>query len=171
MVEYCIMEGYNVRAPKRGTGNSAGIDVYCPEFNSLFLETLRSSNHSEKIIIKEGKEDVYIKVGPNKSILIPSGLKVRLPHSTYLDVGTKSGQFLKTRMKTGAHVIDSDYQGQVFISLFNTSRLAATIRPGQALAQLIHKECLIMHWQDVPEKELYKERSERGEGGFGSTGD
>lgn len=107
-------------------------------------------------------------IQPGETILLPSGIKLEIPES-YVglmyprsSLGTKQGLILANTVG----VIDSDYRGEVKIPLKNTSSTPQIITPNQRIAQLIiqpYAKCNI---------ELVKEvgSSERGEGGFGSTG-
>lgn len=107
-------------------------------------------------------------IQPGETILLPSGIKLEIPEEHVglmyprSSLGTKQGLILANTVG----VIDSDYRGEVKIPLKNTSSIPQTIAPKQRIAQLIiqpYAKCNI---------ELVKEvgSSERGEGGFGSTG-
>jgi dUTP pyrophosphatase len=63
-------------------------------------------------------------------------------------------------------LIDSDYQGQIFVSLWNRGRAAFTLMPLERMAQLVIVPVMQMEFNIVDEFPL----SERGTGGFGSTG-
>jgi deoxyuridine 5'-triphosphate nucleotidohydrolase len=63
-------------------------------------------------------------------------------------------------------LIDSDYQGQVFVSCWNRSAVAFVIEPGARIAQLVFLPVVKAQWKLVSEFDV----SDRGEGGFGHTG-
>ena len=82
---------------------------------------------------------------PGDAINIPSGIKVKVPHGYALVFMNKSGVAVKKGLQIGACVVDEDYQGEV-------------IPVDYAGVDV------------VPEEDLFEEETERGEGGFGSTG-
>ena len=137
-----------VKDPTRGTSKSAGIDLYVPyEFDDLMLQ-------------------------PGESILIPSGLKVEVPSNHVFVAMNKSGIATKRGLQVGACVIDEDYQGEIHIHLTNVTKNPAAICGGDKIVQ-----CLILpiNYEGVEmvddESEMWNgEVTERGSGGFGSTG-
>jgi dUTP pyrophosphatase len=64
-------------------------------------------------------------------------------------------------------LIDSDYQGELKISVWNRSEVSFTIQPSERLAQLVFVPVVQAQWQWV---DNFDDASQRGEGGFGSTG-
>ena len=82
----------------------------------------------------------------------------------------KSGISLHQRFDVGAQVIDEDYQGEVHLHVINTSKIPQTIKPGQKLLQGLLLPVLYSKIKEVPESELHTTKTERGSGGFGSTG-
>ena len=110
-----------------------------------------------------------VTLAPGDSALIPTGLAIHigdpgwcaliLPRS---GLGHKHGLVLGNL--TG--LIDADYQGPLMISCWNRGRAAFTIQPGDRIAQLLVTPVARVAWQMVEEFAA----SERGVGGFGSTG-
>jgi dUTP pyrophosphatase len=135
----------DVKPPSRGTSKSAGIDFFVP-------------NDFEKISLF-----------PGESILIPSGVKVQVPEGHALIAFNKSGIATKSRLAVGACVVDEDYEGEIHLHLYNTSQNKITeIEPGMKLTQFI---LIPVNYQNVElVHEFEKRESERGSGGFGSTG-
>lgn len=138
----------NVKSPSKGTNLSAGYDFYIPE------------------------EGMPMKLFPGESINIPSGLKVRVPEGMALVMFNKSGRAVKNSLQVGACVIDEDYMGEVHLHVFNVGKDPVVLRPGEKLVQ-----GLILPIYGLPplevdsETELFRGlESQRGEGGFGSTG-
>jgi len=137
----------DVKLPEYGTGDSVGIDFFVPnDFTSITLQ-------------------------PGEDALIPSGIRTRLPIRTALIAFNKSGVATKKKFSKGAQVIDPDYQGEIHIHVFNVGKEPRDIKPGDKIIQFIHlpiiKSKLI---QCQTEAELYPAKTERGTGGFGSTG-
>lgn len=148
----------DVKMPTRGTSASAGIDFYTP--NSMLTTELLAG----------------------ESALIPSGIKARLPQGYALIAFNKSGVATKQGLQVGACVVDEDYQGEIHLHVTNVGTEATTIEPGQKLVQMVLVPVSYEGVVEVPEADLYKVeepetpempryiQSERGEGGFGSTG-
>lgn len=134
----------NVKTPARGTKQSAGIDFYVPEdFASVVLQ-------------------------PGESVLIPSGIKVQVPTGYMLTAFNKSGVATKNGLSVGACVVDEDYEGEVHLHLVNVSSFNTLIEPGKKIVQFI---LIPVNYEDVEVvEELESRNTERGAGGFGSTG-
>jgi dUTP pyrophosphatase len=138
----------DVKSPSRGTSKSAGIDLFIP--NDFENRTLN----------------------PGDSILIPAGLKANVPDNYAFIAFNKSGVSTKKHLSVGACVIDEDYQGEIHIHLFNFGNDSVTINPGDKIIQCVLVPVL---YEDVEivetEEQLWEGKiTERGEGGFGSTG-
>ena len=108
-------------------------------------------------------------IQPGQCELIPSGIAIHLanPHCAAM-ILPRSGLGHKHGIVLGNLVglIDSDYQGQIFVSLWNRGHHPFTLMPMERMAQLVIVPVLQMQFNIVEEFSL----SERGAGGFGSTG-
>lgn len=152
-----------VKSPTRGTSQSAGIDFYIPD---------------------EWNEGLPYSVPPGGRVLIPSGIKVNVPTGYALIAFNKSGVASKTGLVVGACVVDEDYQGEVHLNMVNTNQPTetfeetayaadsghVTLNPGDKLTQFIIVPVNYAMPEEVDFENLYQETTERGEGGFGSTG-
>ena len=138
----------DVKAPTRGTSRSAGIDFYIP--NDYHIVT------------------IY----PGQSANIPSGLKVRLPEGMALVMFNKSGRAVKDSLQVGACVIDEDYTGEVHLHVVNVGEGIVILEPGEKLVQgLILPIGFPEMVEESDEEACFRDlESERGDGGFGSTG-
>jgi len=98
--------------------------------------------------------------------LVGTGIAMVLPPGVYGRVAPRSGLSVKHGVHVGAGVIDPDYTGEVKVLLFNHGDAPLTIKKGDRIAQLILERC------ETPEiVEIGKiQETERGDGGFGSTG-
>jgi dUTP pyrophosphatase len=108
-------------------------------------------------------------VQPGETVLIPTGFAMHISDSALAAVILpRSGLGHKHGIVLGNLVglIDSDYQGQVFVSCWNRSESAYTIEVGARIAQLVFLPVQIADWEIV---ESFQS-SERGAGGFGHTG-
>lgn len=113
--------------------------------------------------------DEAITIQPGETVLIPTGLAIHIGDPAYAAmILPRSGMGHKNGIVLGNLVglIDSDYQGQLMISTWNRGQNAFTLNPMERLAQLIIVPVLQVGFNIVDE---FGE-SERGEGGFGSTG-
>lgn len=162
VLEYAIAEGYHTEQPIRGTKYSAGLDVFIPYLTPEFVEDFQSKNPG--ISIAGG----FFVIPPHARIILPTGLKFNIPEGTYLEVANRGSVAAKMGLIRGAFVIDSDYVGNVFINLINTSDKDVIIRPAEKIAQLIHKEYIHSTLKLISEEEIKK--TIRGDGALGSTG-
>ena len=109
----------------------------------------------------------------NSNIVIPSGIKVRLPKYSVLIAFNKSGIATKNNIIVGACVIDENYTGEIHIDLHNIGTQSIKIMPNEKIIQFILIEQEYHNVKEVlSEKILYKGLNieERGSSGFGSTG-
>ena len=137
-----------VKNPVRGHDTDAGIDFFIPE---------------------DFKETVLI---PGEDILIPAGIKVIVPKGYALIFKEKSGVATKKKLTIGACVVDSDYRGEVHLHLFNNGNEEVTLLAGDKIVQgLVVPISLCKPVEISSEEYTNYEDTERGQGGFGSTGD
>jgi dUTP pyrophosphatase len=98
--------------------------------------------------------------------LVKTDLQIAIPDGCYGRVAPRSGLAVKNFVDVGAGVIDSDYRGNVGVVLFNFSDTDFEVKRGDRVAQLI---CEKIEYPDLEEADNLTE-TERGTGGFGSTG-
>ena len=113
--------------------------------------------------------DAPIEISPHETKLIPTGLAIYISDPAFAaTILPRSGLGHKHGLVLGNSVglIDSDYQGQLMISCFNRGKAAYTVKPGERIAQLVVLPVVRADFALVDE---FTE-SERGVGGFGSTG-
>ena len=103
---------------------------------------------------------------PGQRVLIPLDISIELPIGTFAHLLPRSGLALKHGIHVGAGVVDSDYRGNVSVLLMNLGAETFEVLPGDRVAQLVVLPCLLMEVNEVSETNA----SERGAGGFGSTG-
>ncbi|EMG46631.1 Deoxyuridine 5'-triphosphate nucleotidohydrolase [Candida maltosa Xu316] len=129
------------RVPTKGSVLSAGYDLYSSE---------------EATIPAHGQG------------LVATDISIIVPIGTYGRVAPRSGLAVKHGISTGAGVIDADYRGEVKVVLFNHSDKDFEIKEGDRIAQLVLEKIVNADIQEISLEEL--DNTERGEGGFGSTG-
>ena len=105
-------------------------------------------------------------IPPTHRGLISTGIAIVLPNNVYGRVAPRSGLAVKYGIQVGAGVIDPDYTGEVKVVLFNHGDKNFEVKKGDRIAQLILERC---ETPQVEEIGLLLE-TERGAGGFGSTG-
>ena len=109
-------------------------------------------------------------IWPGQSVCIPSGIKVNVPTGHALIAFNKSGVALKKGLDVGACVVDEDYQGEVHLHLTNVSREKIRLSAGEKIVQFVLLPVNYAEIEVVDEHQLFDEETERGSGGFGSTG-
>lgn len=140
----CFAKTREVKSPTRGTDGSAGIDLYTPE---------------------------EIKIKPHGNVLIPSGIRFRIQKGYALVAFNKSSIAYKKGLIVGACVIDSDYSGEVFINLINTTNKEVIIEKDKKIIQLLE---VAVPYSDIVEisnanLDMLHLNSERQDGCLGST--
>lgn len=136
--------GTDIPFPSRATEGSAGLDL---------MACL----------------DEPVSIAPRQLVRIPTGIAIALPGPEHVAlVFARSGLGIKhgISLSNGVGVIDSDYRGEIQVGLTNLSDTPYTVQPGDRIAQLVVMPVA------VPELEIVTELedTERGTGGFGSTG-
>tara|TARA_R100000750_G_scaffold50508_1_gene35395 strand:+ start:363 stop:818 length:456 start_codon:yes stop_codon:yes gene_type:complete len=139
----------NALIPQRANPSDAGLDVFaCLEENVL--------------------------VEPNESKLIPIGIKIGVPHGHMLQVMNRSSVAAKRSLIVGAHVIDSGYNGEIFVNLHNIGSVHQSISHGDKIAQIVTIPVMPVRLFESLDDNLYEEPimiSNRGDGALGSTND
>ena len=145
-----VREG--VTTPTRSNPSDAGLDVYfCPE-----------------------QESANWRMQPGDSKIFPTGLKFEVPHGYMLEVKNRSGMAALRSLVVGACVVDSGYEGEVFINLHNIGSSTEHVKKGTKIAQLVLTPVIHFRPQETDPEALYNEYpmtiSDRGDGALGSTG-
>jgi dUTP pyrophosphatase len=126
----------------------------------------------------------YITIEPFQRRLVSTGISIEIPQGFYGRIAPRSGLACKKGIDVMAGVIDSGYRGEIKVLLINLnfegynlkpnafeamfgSANKIDIKPGDRIAQLIIEKCYKVDWKKM--KTL--ENSERGQGGFGSSGE
>jgi len=145
-VEVKVFNGSNNPLPRYATKDSSGLDL--------------RANIDGTIVIE-----------PGERALIPTGLKVAIPIGYELQIRPRSGLALKSGISlvNSPGTIDSDYRGDVGIIIINHGHIPFTIVNGDRIAQAVLAPSIQLDWCEVNHESLLSE-TERGEGGFNSTG-
>ena len=112
--------------------------------------------------------DQAITLRPLERKIIGTGLKIALPEGYEAQVRPRSGLAVKHGLTVlnAPGTIDADYRGEIGVILVNLSNEAVDINPGERIAQLVVAQYTQVNWQVVESLDS----TDRGEGGFGSTG-
>ena len=105
---------------------------------------------------------------PGARMLIPTGLFIELPKGYEAQVRPRSGLALKhgITVLNSPGTIDADYRGEIKVLLINHSNQAFTIQNGERIAQMVVAQHALVQWDNTTELNV----TERGDGGYGSTG-
>ena len=133
----------NAVIPTRGSEYAAGYDLYAAI-------------------------DETVVIGPHETQKIGTGLSFELPENTFGMIVARSGLATKEGLRPAncSGICDSDYRGEYIIALHNDSDEIRYVEPNERIAQLILMSYVPMTFSFVNELTI----TERGEGGFGSTG-
>jgi len=105
-------------------------------------------------------------LSPSQRTLVGTGVAVVLPMKVYGRVAPRSVLTVKHGIHVGAGVIDPDYTGEIKVALFNLGDGPFEVKKGDRIAQLILERCETPYVREITEIS----ETERGDGGFGSTG-
>ena len=151
----------DVPLPAPATPGAAGYDVvaWLPEGKNALLYTAagRSTVSGPEVILQ-----------PGHRALIPTGLSVGLPPGWEVQVRPRSGMALKegVTVLNSPGTIDADYRGEIGIILINHGHAPFVVRHGERVAQLLVAPVSPAVFLPVPHLDV----TDRGSGGFGSTG-
>ena len=177
-----------VASPEREKGN-AGFDFFVPEFTKEFMRDC--ALEAEKIpqamcwFLEDDTGELCITVDPHRRVSIPSGIKARIeldmPICSYnlgidLVVENKSGVATKKGLDIAASEVDENYQGEIHLSVTNTTDERVRIYPGDKIVQLVPRVYVtstarIYEKDEISEEEFWKDFpwTNRGDGWAGST--
>lgn len=130
--------------PKRATEGSAGADLFACI-------------------------DQPLKINPGENSVVPTGIAIEITDKSYAAfVFARSGLGIKHGicLSNGVGVIDSDYRGEICVGLSNISQTPYTVEPGERIAQLVIMPVDCTQYEEAENIDS----TERGAGGFGSTG-
>ena len=152
MLEYKRLRP-NARPPERANPSDAGLDVYYSPADPITS---------------------VLRIPPGTGAVLHTGLKFGVPHGYMLEVKNRSSVAAKRSLLVGACVIDSGYDGEVFINLNNVGTETQFVSPGEKIAQLVLVP--VVHFRAIETNAgLYDwypiTISNRGDGALGSTDD
>ncbi len=112
--------------------------------------------------------DTAVELKPLERALIPTGLYIELPVGLEAQIRPRSGLAFKNGITVlnSPGTIDADYRGEVKVLLVNLSQQTFLVNDGERIAQMVVAKHETIDWHETDSLE----ESERGKGGFGSTG-
>ena len=117
----------------------------------------------------------WTSIQPGESKVLPTGLKFGIPHGYMLQIMNRSGNAAKKQLMVGACVVDSGYDGEVFVNLHNVGSEVQDIHRGMKIAQAVLIPVVHARFVETTEDNLYDwypiTISDRGDGALGSTGE
>ena len=141
-----LREGAQV--PRRAYPTDAGADIFfCPSVEQGGITFIQ----------------------PGASKVLSTGVKIEVPEGYMLEIKNKSGIASKRQLIVGACVVDSGYDGEIFVNLHNIGSEPQKISPGDKLAQAVLIPVNTCGF--VATEENINQDTLRGDGGFGSTGE
>lgn len=107
-------------------------------------------------------------IRPGSFAMVPTGLRIAMPHGLEAQIRPRSGLAAKygVTVLNSPGTIDSDYRGEICVLLINHGSLDFAVEPGMRIAQMVFARVINVDFRQLGSLEI----SERGEGGFGSTG-
>ena len=146
--------------PVYAKAGDSGMDVmadFSKGINEKFMHHAAYDEIRQKILVFSGGR-----------VLVPTGIFTSFPPGYEIQVRSRSGLALKQGVfvLNSPGTIDSGYRNEIGVILFNTSDEVFEIGHGDRIAQLVLAKVSLIEWNEV----LDLDSSERGEGGFGSTG-
>ena len=116
------------------------------------------------------QEDIYLRTlnASDKAMMVHTGLAFEIPKGYHMKIFLRSSTGLNThlRLANGTGIIDADYRGEVMLLVENVSKYPVSIPKGTRIAQGMIEKNIPVVFEEV--KELSD--TQRGQGGFGSTG-
>ena len=151
ILEYKMRAG--AKKPMRANPSDAGLDVfYCPTDPKVSSASLK----------------------PGQNMLMPTGLSIGVPHGYMLQVCNRSSIGAKKSLIVGAHIVDSGYDGEIFIDLHNIGDETQYVAAEDKIAQLVLVPVVHFRPVQLQDADLYRDEislSKRGDGALGSTDD
>ena len=180
---YCVM--YTHECPKCGTESDVHIGGktgetekprYCPACGApIEPKDIEAVCEADMLPVRAHEHDAgadlraseYHSIGSGQFVTVPTGVCVSIPEGYFGLLAARSSLFGRgLLMANGVGIIDSGFTGEIKVPLFNAGNLPNIVMAGERIAQLVILPCELPTFRRVDKLE----ETERGEGGFGSTG-
>lgn len=139
-----------------------------PHFKGLELPRYETSGAAGMDLRAAVPSDASVTLQPGDWGLIPTGLSIALPDGFEAQIRPRSGLSVKYVITcvNAPGTVDADYRGEIKVNLINHGREPFTIERGERIAQMVIAPVTRIEWEEVEDLD----DTERGAGGFGSTG-
>lgn len=157
----------NILSPVEPSQGFLTMDIKIKKLNSLATIPTRGSEDAAGYDLYAAIPE-SIQVKPHETVKVGTGLALELPKGTFGAIFPRSGYATKFGLRPAncVGVCDSDYRGEYIVAIHNDSDIIQTVNPQERIAQLILLPYIPMVFTEMEELS----ETERGEGGFGSTG-
>tara|TARA_Y100000114_G_C11757080_1_gene327456 strand:- start:638 stop:1093 length:456 start_codon:yes stop_codon:yes gene_type:complete len=139
----------NAKLPTRAHDGDAGMDLYY----------CAPKNGTSRVVIH-----------PGETMLFATGVKAQIPKGYMLEIKNKSSVAAKKQLLVGACVVDSGYDGEIFVNLHNTGKQSHWFKNGDKVAQGVLIPVNLCEVVEVSDPSELNKGSTRGTGALGSTG-
>lgn len=167
MTEFILEKG--VKMPEYETSGASGKDVVANSILKVFKGDQEITGEKLEKIQQGFVDRGYIKLRPFERILFGTGITVaNMDRGEEIQVRPRSGVTLKRGLMVANSpgTVDADYRGQIGVIIFNATPFLNKVEKGERIAQIVHCPVLLTETFQVNEVS----DSNRGAGGFGSTG-
>ena len=152
------------KLPTYGSEKAACADLYCDLRVDKCID-LNPANVDFKHMEYRGDCFDRVHIAPHETIKLPTGWAFQPPEGYMLQILQRSGLASKGLIPLGG-ILDEDYTGEVIVSMLNTTDKYLSINNGDRIAQMAIRPYYQGEFEEVDELD----ETERGDGGFGSTG-
>lgn len=170
-MEIKVFNESNNELPKYETADSAGLDVRADLSHIETIADIKIYGPGQIIPANSVNAVKMIALEPGSRALIPTGLYVEIPSNYEIQVRPRSGLALKEGISLVNCVgtVDADYRGNIGLIVINHGLKTVYIEDGERIGQLVLNKVERIDWKEVFSKDDLSS-TERGEGGFNSTG-
>ena len=137
------------------------------KLNSMAKEPTRGSKYAAGYDLSAAISS-NVMIAPHTTSKIGTGIAAELPDNTFGAIYARSGIASKEGLRPAncTGVVDSDYRGEIVVALHNDSDVMRMVEPGERIAQLVIQPYVSVEFEEVESLNT----TDRGSGGFGSTG-
>lgn len=170
-MEIKVFNDSNNKLPKYETVDSAGLDVRADLSHVESVSDITIHGPGQIISANSVNAVKMIALEPGSRALIPTGLYVEIPSGYEIQVRPRSGLALKEGISLVNCIgtVDADYRGNIGLIVINHGLKTVYIEDGERIGQLVLNKVERIDWKEVFSKDDLGS-TERGEGGFNSTG-
>ena len=157
-----------VELPQYETEDAVGFDLRVNKIVKAFVGDFEKP--AEKLeAMRESFKKGRLKLRPGERVLFGTGIYADIPNNMELQIRSRSGAALKSGLVVvnSPGTIDPDYTGEICVAIYNASQFLNRIEFNSRVAQAVPKEVIRPALEQIEE---ITKNTERGEGGFGSTG-